>query len=108
MELDTAVVVGWIIQLKELLALVSLIVLIWFIMTKHIPFLMMREAERAEREATRHQKNYDTMMAGFDKLSDTLRDGLSELKDSVVSHQISVDKAAANVSTLPSSGRISR
>lgn len=76
--------IGWILQVKEIIALVSVLAFCWFIMTKHIPFLLLREGERQEREAVRHQSNHAAMEKCIDKLDDTMRVGLDRLKDAIV------------------------
>lgn len=77
-------VIGWILQIKEIIALVSVLAFCWFIMTKHIPFLLLREGERSQREADRHQANHAAMEKCIDKLDDTMRTGLDHLKDAIV------------------------
>lgn len=76
--------VSWVLQLKEIIALVAILGLVWFIMTKHIPFLLLRESERSEREAQRHQTNHAALKECIDKLDDTMRQGLDHIKDAVV------------------------
>jgi hypothetical protein len=83
-ENEMSEMIGWILQVKEIIALVSVLAFCWFIMTKHIPFLLMREAERSEREAARHQSNHAAMEKCIDKLDDTMRNGLDHLKDAIV------------------------
>lgn len=76
--------VSYVLQMKEMIALVAILGLVWFIMTKHIPFLLMRESERAEKEANRHQINHDSLKECIDKLDSTMRNGLDHIKDAVV------------------------
>lgn len=53
----------WLLQLKDLPALLGLMALIWFTYTKHIPFLVLQLTARFEEEMTRlsdaHQKEMD-------------------------------------------------
>jgi len=77
-------VIGWILQVKEIIALVSVLAFCWFIMTKHIPFLLLREGERSEREAIRHQAQQVALEKCIEKIDDTMRDGLDRLKDAIV------------------------
>lgn len=53
----------WLLQLKDLPALLGLMALIWFTYTKHIPFLVLQLTLRFEKEMTRlseaHQKEMD-------------------------------------------------
>lgn len=89
--------VGWILQLKEIIALVAVLLYGWHLQSKHIPFLLMREAERAKNEGDRfqimlsaleerHQSNHASIERLLEKLNDTLADGLQHLKDVLVSH----------------------
>lgn len=53
----------WLLQLKDLPALLGLMALIWFTYTKHIPFLVLQLTSRFEKEMTRlceaHQKEME-------------------------------------------------
>lgn len=76
--------VSYVLQLKEIVALVAILGLVWFIMTKHIPFLLDRESDRSEKEANRHQVNHKILTDCIEKLDDTMKDGLDQIKDAVV------------------------
>lgn len=65
-------VVNWILQLKELIALVSLCLLIWFTYAKHIPFLLLREQNRSEREGERWAKGMERITEAIEKLEESL------------------------------------
>lgn len=53
----------WLLQLKDLPALLGLMALIWFTYTKHIPFLILTITNRFEKEMARmveaHQKEME-------------------------------------------------
>ena len=94
--------VSWILQLKEIIALVALLLGWWHLQSKHIPFLLMREQEKARQEADRfqqvlksledrHQSNHAAIERLLEKLNDTLADGLQHLKDVLVEHYRSTD-----------------
>ena len=94
--------VGWVLQLKEIIALVAVLLYGWHLQSKHIPFLMMREQERAKQEADRfqmmlksledrHQSNHAAIERLLEKLNDTLAEGLQHLKDVLVEHYRATD-----------------
>ena len=94
--------VSWILQLKEIIALVALLLGWWHLQSKHIPFLLMREQEKARQEADRfqqvlksledrHQSNHAAIERLLEKLNDTLADGLQHLKDVLVEHYRTAD-----------------
>jgi len=82
--MDYSQIVAGILQLKEVIALVTLVAVIYQLLTKLIPFLLMREQERSEREAARHQLNYSKLEECLEKLSVEIRGGLVQLKDAIV------------------------
>lgn len=84
MEASVGDIVGWILQLKEIIALATLVLVIYHLLTKLIPFLLLREGERSEREAARHQANHAALERCIEKLDDTMRQGLNHLKDAIV------------------------
>ena len=97
--MDVGQMVSWVLQLKEIIALVAILGLVWFIMTKHIPFLLLRESERAEREAARHQANHNNLKECINKLDDTMRTGLDHIKEAVITignHALSYPKDCQN------------
>lgn len=94
--------VSWILQLKEIIALVALLLGWWHLQSKHIPFLLMREQEKARQEADRfqqvlksledrHQSNHAAIERLLEKLNDTLAEGLQHLKDVLVEHYRTAD-----------------
>lgn len=66
-------VVSWVLQLKEIIAICGLLWLIWFTYAKHIPFILMRDQNRAEKEAERrdlsHQCDQERWAMGLDKMT---------------------------------------
>lgn len=66
--MEWAQVINYVVQAKEVIALVSMIWLVMFIMTKHIPFLLMRSDERSERESNRHHQDRERLATTLDKL----------------------------------------
>src|SRR5574343_749809 len=94
--------VSWILQRKEIIGLVALLLCLWHLHSKHIPFLLMREQEKARQEADRfqqvlksledrHQSNHAAIERLLEKLNDTLAEGLQHLKDVLVEHYRSTD-----------------
>lgn len=72
MESSVGDIVGWILQLKEIIALATLVLVIYHLLTKLIPFLLLREGERSEREAARHQANHAALERCIEKLDDAI------------------------------------
>ena len=66
-------VVKWILQLKEVIALCGLLWLIWFVFAKHMPFILMRDQNRAEKDADRaasaHQRDQERWAQALDKMT---------------------------------------
>lgn len=55
-------------QSKELIALLALLSLIWFIMTKHIPMLLIREEKKQELDRQLQRENNQAIVQAVDKL----------------------------------------
>lgn len=69
-------VVSWVLQLKEIVAICGLLWLIWFTYAKHIPFILLRDQQRAEKDADRaataHQRDQERWTAALDKTTAVL------------------------------------
>lgn len=82
--MDIPSFISYILQVKEMIALLALLWFCWFLLAKHLPFLLSRSDDRAEREAVRHESNRVVMERAIEKLDDTMRAGLNQLKDALV------------------------
>ena len=83
-NMDVSQIVTGVLQLKEIIALVTLVAVIAQLLTKLIPFLLMREQERNEKDAARHQANYVKLEECVERLAAEIRGGLLQLKDALV------------------------
>lgn len=75
-------VVGWILQLREILAMAMLCFLLWHIVARLLPYLMKREDDRAaaaqKREDERAARDDERWSRGLEKLGDKLSEVIQE------------------------------
>ncbi len=72
-----------ILELKEVLALVTLLAILIYVFARHIPYLLNRDAERMEKEAQRHHETVTALKQTMDKLDDTMKDGLNSINTTI-------------------------
>lgn len=71
--------VSWVIQVKELVALLMLCILIVYTYLKLLPYLLDREESRAQREAERNQANLVALSGVVSKLESTMEQALNRI-----------------------------
>jgi hypothetical protein len=76
---------------KEIISLLTLLALLAYIITRHIPYLLRREQENRDqlieffqKENARHQENQIELRKSLEEVKDTIREGFEHVKDAMM------------------------